>query len=116
MPRFAADPQRCLFPFDVAKAHCENIAGPQAKACQEQQDCPVADAMRLYVDAAWGGALIVSDRLRGILAGLELADSITIDAHKWFAATMGCGMFLTARPSVLPAAFYVSARYMPDPY
>lgn len=75
-----------------------------------------------HIDAAWGGALIVSDRLRGVLAGLELADSITIDAHKWFAATMGCGMFLAAQPSVLPAAFQVLASYMPpagaaaDPY
>ncbi len=35
-----------MFPFDVAKAHGENIAGPQAKARQEEQDRPVADAMR----------------------------------------------------------------------
>ena len=32
-----------------------------------------------------------------LLAGIERADSITIDAHKWFATTMGCGMFITAR-------------------
>ena len=46
-------------------------------------------------------ALIASDRLRGLLAGIEQADSVTIDAHKWFATTMGCGMFLTAHPAVL---------------
>jgi hypothetical protein len=45
-PPFAADPQRCLVPFDVAKAHCENIAGSQTEARQEEQDRPVADAMR----------------------------------------------------------------------
>jgi len=38
------------------------------------------------------GALIASERLRGILAGIELADSVTIDAHKLVCATMGCGM------------------------
>ena len=48
-----------------------------------------------HVDAAWGGALIASDRLRKILSGIEDADSVTIDAHKWFATTMGCGMFIT---------------------
>ena len=75
-----------------------------------------------HIDAAWGGALIVSDRLRQVLAGIELADSITIDAHKWLAATMGCGIFLTRHASVLTAAFDVSTSYMPshiesvDPY
>jgi glutamate/tyrosine decarboxylase-like PLP-dependent enzyme len=76
-----------------------------------------------HVDAAWGGALIASDRLRHLLAGIERADSITIDAHKWFAATMGCGMFFTARASELPTVFGVSANFMPpsggaspDPY
>jgi glutamate/tyrosine decarboxylase-like PLP-dependent enzyme len=75
-----------------------------------------------HIDAAWGGALIASERLRGLLAGIEAADSITIDAHKWFATTMGCGMFLTAQPEVLSAAFNVTASFMPsyapafDPY
>jgi aromatic-L-amino-acid decarboxylase len=75
-----------------------------------------------HVDAAWGGALVASDRLRGLLAGMERADSITIDAHKWFATTMGCGMFITQQPLVLSSAFQVSTGYMPsnipsvDPY
>ncbi|MBV8504416.1 MAG: pyridoxal-dependent decarboxylase, partial [Alphaproteobacteria bacterium] len=75
-----------------------------------------------HVDAAWGGALIASDRLRSVLAGIELGDSITIDAHKWFATTMGCGMFITRHGETLSSAFQVSADYMPsnnfglDPY
>ena len=75
-----------------------------------------------HVDAAWGGAVIVSDQLRGVLAGLEAADSVTIDAHKWFATTMGCGMFLTAHPAILSSAFQVVMTCMPsnlpdqDPY
>jgi glutamate/tyrosine decarboxylase-like PLP-dependent enzyme len=75
-----------------------------------------------HIDAAWAGAAIASPRLRPLLAGLERAQSITIDAHKWFATTMGCGMFLTANPSVLTAAFKVSTSFMPsesqglDPY
>ncbi len=75
-----------------------------------------------HVDAAWGGALIASGRHRAILADLALADSLTIDAHKWLATTMGCGMFLTRRPAVLSETFRVSTGYMPsnaatlDPY
>ena len=75
-----------------------------------------------HVDAAWGGALIASDRLRGVLAGIELADSTTIDAHKWFATTMGCGMIITRHAAVLSNAFQVSVSFMPsnfaglDPY
>lgn len=66
-----------------------------------------------HVDAAWGGAVIVSDRLRPLLAGIETADSITIDAHKWLATTMGCGMFLTPHGGVLNDAFHVAASTAP---
>jgi glutamate/tyrosine decarboxylase-like PLP-dependent enzyme len=75
-----------------------------------------------HVDAAWGGALIASEQRRNELIGLELADSATIDAHKWFATTMGCGMFITPHSSVLSSVFHVSADFMPssiegvDPY
>lgn len=75
-----------------------------------------------HVDAAWGGGLIASPELRGRLGGIERADSITIDAHKWFATTMGCGMFVTRSPTQLSAAFHASTTYMPsnvadvDPY
>jgi aromatic-L-amino-acid decarboxylase len=76
----------------------------------------------LHVDAAWGGAVLASERLRHVLAGIERADSVTIDAHKWFATTMGCGMFITSDPRILSATFQVSTGFMPsntasvDPY
>jgi len=66
--------------------------------------------------------MIASERLRGVLKGLERADSATIDAHKWFATTMGCGMFLVRDPAALTVTFQVAASYMPsheqsrDPY
>lgn len=91
---------------------------------------PLADCAALaqragawfHVDAAWGGAAIASERLAPVLAGVELADSVTIDAHKWFATTMGCGMVLTPHAPVLSQAFEVTTGYMPsatrdvDPY
>jgi glutamate/tyrosine decarboxylase-like PLP-dependent enzyme len=75
-----------------------------------------------HVDAAWGGAALCSERLRGELAGIELADSLTVDAHKWLATTMGCGMFIAREPAILSEAFRVGAEFMPssatsiDPY
>jgi glutamate/tyrosine decarboxylase-like PLP-dependent enzyme len=85
-------------------------------------DIAAANGAWFHVDAAWGGAALSSDRLRGVLAGIERADSITIDAHKWFATTMGCGMFITRHGPVLSEAFRVAADFMPsnaaatDPY
>jgi glutamate/tyrosine decarboxylase-like PLP-dependent enzyme len=75
----------------------------------------------LHVDAAWGGALAASPRLAHHLSGIELADSITVDAHKWFATTMGAGMFLVPQQSILNRVFQVTTSYMPasnpsDPY
>ena len=67
-----------------------------------------------HVDAAWGGGLIASPNASKALDGIKRADSITIDAHKWFATTMGAGMFLTSKPAVPADAFRVSANYMPD--
>jgi glutamate/tyrosine decarboxylase-like PLP-dependent enzyme len=85
-------------------------------------DLARAHGLWFHVDAAWGGAVLVSEQLRGLLAGIERASSITIDAHKWFATTMGCGMFLTRDPAILSSTFQVSTGFMPsntatvDPY
>jgi glutamate/tyrosine decarboxylase-like PLP-dependent enzyme len=77
-----------------------------------------------HADAAWGGAAILSPSLRHHLAGIELADSITCDAHKWFSVPMGCGMFFCRHPESVGEAFRVETSYMPgrpadsaiDPY
>ncbi len=75
-----------------------------------------------HIDAAWGGAALASDRMRGLLSGIERADSITIDAHKWLATTMGCAMYISPHARVLSEAFHASTSFMPsselavDPY
>ncbi|MGW1441293.1 pyridoxal phosphate-dependent decarboxylase family protein [Serratia rhizosphaerae] len=48
----------------------------------------------LHVDAAWGGALLLSEQYRHYLDGIELVDSITLDFHKQFFQTISCGAFL----------------------
>jgi glutamate/tyrosine decarboxylase-like PLP-dependent enzyme len=75
----------------------------------------------LHVDAAWAGAIALSERLRPLLEGIERADSVTVDAHKWLSAPMGAGIFLTPHRRDLAGTFRVTAAYMPsaeasDPY
>ncbi|MEK6304715.1 MAG: aspartate aminotransferase family protein [Pantoea dispersa] len=48
----------------------------------------------LHVDAAWGGALLLSEKYRHYLDGLELVDSVTLDFHKQYFQTISCGAFL----------------------
>ena len=48
----------------------------------------------VHVDAAWGGALLLSEKYRHFLNGLELADSVTLDFHKQYFQTISCGAFL----------------------
>lgn len=88
----------------------------------------VAEAARDYgaffhVDAAWAGAAVLSDKLRTHLNGIEQADSVTVDAHKWLSAPMGAGMFITGHRDLLLETYRVSTAYMPghvdatiDPY
>lgn len=52
-----------------------------------------------HVDAAWGGATLLSEKYRYLLKGIELADSVTIDAHKQMYVPMGAGMVVFKHPS-----------------
>lgn len=54
-----------------------------------------------HVDAAWGGPTLFSDTYRGLLRGIEKADSVTIDAHKQLYVPMGAGMVLFKDPATL---------------
>jgi len=72
-----------------------------------------ASRMWLHVDAAWGGAAALVPRLRSAVRGIERADSVTWDAHKWLSVPMGAGMFFCRHRMSVGRAFDVSASYMP---
>jgi len=65
-----------------------------------------------HADAAWGGAAILSPTLRKYLAGIEDADSITFDAHKWLSVSMGSGMFFCRHRESVAQAFRTEITYM----
>ncbi|HTS11733.1 MAG TPA: aminotransferase class V-fold PLP-dependent enzyme [Candidatus Limnocylindrales bacterium] len=72
-----------------------------------------AENIWFHADAAWGGAAALVPELRPLLAGIERADSITVDAHKWLCAPMGAGIYLTRHPEILGRTFHISAEYVP---
>ncbi len=67
----------------------------------------------LHVDGAYGASAIFSDQHRHLVRGIELADSLTIDPHKWLAMPFAAGVVLTSHPEILERAFSVAAPYMP---
>ncbi len=78
----------------------------------------IADVCRrhqlwLHVDGAYGAAAVFSDKHRDLVRGIELADSITVDPHKWLAVPFAAGVILTRHPTILETAFSVAAPYMP---
>jgi L-2,4-diaminobutyrate decarboxylase len=68
----------------------------------------------LHVDAAHGGSALLSERHRGLLAGIELADSVVWDAHKMLRTSALCAAVLLRRGSELPGAFQQHGDYIFD--
>jgi glutamate/tyrosine decarboxylase-like PLP-dependent enzyme len=66
-----------------------------------------------HADAAWGGAAALLPELRHTLDGIERADSITFDAHKWLSVPMGAGLYLTRHLDILSRTFEIAAAYVP---
>ncbi|MGF1766301.1 putative pyridoxal-dependent aspartate 1-decarboxylase [Enterovibrio makurazakiensis] len=66
-------------------------------------DIAEREGMHFHVDAAWGGASLLSNTQRPKLKGIERADSVTIDAHKQMYVPMGAGMVIFKDPSLVSA-------------
>jgi glutamate/tyrosine decarboxylase-like PLP-dependent enzyme len=74
------------------------------------------EGLWFHVDAAWGGGLALTSRAGSALEGIERADSVTFDAHKWLSAPMGAGILFTRHAAVVRDTFRVAASYMPSPH
>ncbi len=66
----------------------------------------------LHVDAAWGGAVLMSEKYRGSAMGIEQADSITWDLHKCLNAPLLCSALLVKDRSTLKNIFDVEDSYL----
>lgn len=78
-------------------------------------DLCAAEGLWLHVDAAYGGAFLLTDRGRAALAGIDRADSITLDPHKGMFLPYGTGCLLVRDRGTLRRAHQVHASYLPPP-
>ena len=67
-----------------------------------------------HADAAYGGGTLLSDKHSGLLKGLNLADSVTIDPHKWFYAPLDAGAILVKDHKRLTISFGLQPAYLTD--
>ena len=67
----------------------------------------VAERLWLHVDAAYGGFAVVTEEGKRLLRGMEQADSIGLDAHKWFFQPYEAGCLLVKDASKLTGPFSV---------
>ena len=110
--QLAADRQAGFIPcciIGIAGATSTGVIDPleQLAAIARENNC------WYHVDAAYGGTLRFSEKHRGKLRGIELADSITFDPHKWMFVPFACGAVLVRDGGrVLRDAFDITPEYL----
>lgn len=66
----------------------------------------------MHVDAAYGGGALLADSVRHLFKGIERADSITIDPHKWLFSTYDCGAIIYRDPEFAKKVHKQEASYL----
>jgi aromatic-L-amino-acid/L-tryptophan decarboxylase len=76
--------------------------------------CAVAQAEDLYVhvDAAWAGSAMICPELRGLWAGIEQADSIVFNPHKWLGVPSECSAHFVRDPAMLVRTLAIQPEYL----
>jgi aromatic-L-amino-acid/L-tryptophan decarboxylase len=109
----AEDRAKGLQPFCIiANAGTTNTGA--VDPISELADIAAGEKLWLHVDGAFGAAAILSERGRAILPGLDRADSITLDPHKWLFQSFECGCVLVRDAGILRSAFQIKPDYLRD--
>lgn len=111
--KIAADKENGFEPVMLA-ATCGTTSAGMIDPLLACHAVAARENIHFHVDAAWAGALIFDSNRLGLLAGIELADSVTIDAHKWLSVPMGAGIIALRDPSQAANVFSVKTSYMPE--
>lgn len=101
-----------LLPFMVVATAGTTSAGV-IDPLPEIAEAASREQLWFHVDAAWGGAAALVKEMRPLISGIERADSITFDAHKWLSVPMGAGLYLTRHREILEQTFSTTTSYMP---
>lgn len=80
----------------------------------EVADVCARHGLWMHVDAAYGGFAAITERGRRALAGIERADSVTLDPHKWLYQPFECGAVLVRDGDRLRHAFEITPDYLKD--
>ena len=109
----AADRDAGLRPIAVA-ANAGTVGTGAIDRLEEMADFCAAEGLWLHVDAAYGGFAVVTERGKRLLRGIERADSIGLDAHKWFFQPYEAGCLLVKDESTLTDTFAVRPDILQD--
>ena len=109
----ATDREAGLAPFAVAAS-----AGTTNTGAVDPLDDVAAlcerERLWMHVDAAYGGFAALLPAGRDLLRGIERADTVTLDPHKWLFVPFECGSLLAREPRRLEEAFSVHPEYLTD--
>ncbi len=109
--KIAADRQQGLVPFCVVANAGTTNAGA-IDPLEQIADFCAAEGLWMHVDGAYGGSAAISKTGRGLLAGMNRADSLSIDPHKWMFQPYEIGCALIRNQEHLKDTFKVSAEYL----
>ena len=109
----AADRDAGLSPIAVA-ANAGTASTGAIDPLDEMADFCAAEGLWLHVDAAYGGFAAVTERGKRLLRGIERADSIGLDAHKWLFQPYEAGCLLVKDENTLTNAFGVRPDILQD--
>ncbi len=106
----AEDREAGLTPLAIAAVAGSTNTG-SVDDVRAMADLAERESLWLHVDAAYGGAARLSQRDAHRVPGLELADSVTIDPHKWFFQAYDIGALIVRRREDLLTAFHRAPEY-----
>ncbi len=107
----AADRRAGHRPFLVA-ANAGSVKTGAIDPLAELADFCQQDGLWLHVDGAYGGFGVLDSRLTGLYSGLERADSVALDPHKWLAVAIGASCAMVRDGALLQDTYKLIPSYL----